>query len=189
MISAAEAGRILSEAPAELRVAYFGALLGREAGIEPDGMIIVGGSAIEIYTRGGYASGDIDIVGPEGRLVPVLTSWGFELGDMRMWSNKSWKVFVDIRKDLSRYNGSRERTRMISTPYGGVRIEGVEDAMVRRLISAKHWKQPADFGHALAVATAEGESIDWDYAEQYAKRELVSDLFLELRRRLATRVP
>jgi hypothetical protein len=181
----AEVNRILTDATREVRVAYFGALLARQAGIDPDDMIIVGGSAIEIYTRGGYASGDIDIVGPQRKLLPVLMSWGFEPGDRQMWSNKTWGIFVDIRKELSLYNGSRERTRLISTPFGGVRIEGVEDAMVRRLVSAKHGKQPGDFGHALALATAERENIDWDYAVEYAKRELVSDLLMELRRRLA----
>jgi hypothetical protein len=54
-----------------------------------------------------------------------------------------------------------ERTRLISTPFGGVRVEAVEDAMVRRLVSAKHREQPGDFGHALDVATAETGSIDW----------------------------
>jgi hypothetical protein len=186
---AIEAARILSDAPASLRVAYFGALLAREAGIDPDEMIVVGGSAIEIYTRGGCASGDIDIVGPRRKLLPVLRSWGFEPGDMQMWSNKGWRISVDIRKELTLYNGSRERTRLITTPFGGVRIEGVEDAMVRRLVSAKHWKQPGDFGHALAVATAEKDNIDWGYAEQYARRELVEDLLTELRRRLGVSLP
>ena len=184
MTSSAGGARILSEAAAEVRVAYFGALLAKEAGIDPDDMIVVGGSAIEIYTRGGYASGDIDIVGPRSKILPALKGWGFERGDMQLWSNKTWGIFVDIRKDLSDYNGSRERTRLISTPFGGVRIEGVEDAMVRRLVSAKHWKQPDVFGHAMALASAETDSIDWDYAEQYAERESVSDLLQELRRRL-----
>ncbi len=101
-----------------------------------------------------------------------------------MWIRRDWGLFVDVRKEVGEYNGSRERTRFISTPYGGIRVEGIEDAMVRRLISAKHWQATGDFAHALAVAESAPNDIDWEYAEQYAKREMVADLLSELRKRL-----
>lgn len=58
MKTAEEIGRILADAGPTEKVAYFGALLARESGLDADERIVVGGSAIEIYTRGGIASGD-----------------------------------------------------------------------------------------------------------------------------------
>jgi hypothetical protein len=60
-------------------------------------MIVVGGSAIEIYTRGGCASDDIDIVGPRDPILHVLNGWGFERGDRQAWGNQEWRIFVDFR--------------------------------------------------------------------------------------------
>lgn len=101
-----------------------------------------------------------------------------------MWIRRDWGLFVDVRKPLRDYNGSLDRTRLISTPYGGVRVEGIEDALVRRLVSAKYWQAPGDFDHALAVAESAPNDIDWDYAEQYAKKEMVTELLNELRKRV-----
>lgn len=184
MKSAEEVGQILARAGPAEKVAFFGALLVRESGLDPDELIVVGSSAIEIYTRGGIASGDLDLIGPRDQIVRTLKAWEFEPSDRRMWIRKDWGLFVHVRKELDGYNGSREGTRFISTPYGGVRVEGIEDAMVRRLISARHWQAKGDFAHALAVAESAPDDIDWDYAEQYAKQELVADLLSELRKRL-----
>jgi len=60
------------------RILYFAALLRREAGLGPDDMVVVGGSAMEIYTEGAYVSGDIDICAPRDPTVSVLTAWGFK---------------------------------------------------------------------------------------------------------------
>lgn len=101
-----------------------------------------------------------------------------------MWTREDWGLFVDIRKDIDDYHGRRERTRVINTPYGGVRVEGIEDAMARRLISAKYCQATGDFDHAVAIAEAAPDDVDWGYAEEYAKRERVADLHVELRQRV-----
>ena len=61
MTSAEEVGRILADAYPAARVLYLAALLSKEAGSGSGGLIVVGGSAVEIYTRGAYASADIDL--------------------------------------------------------------------------------------------------------------------------------
>jgi hypothetical protein len=77
MTTAKEVSALLSEAAPGMRTLYFGAVLAREARIVRGRLVIVGGSAIEIYTRGGYVSGDIDIVADRDRVRPVLEAWGF----------------------------------------------------------------------------------------------------------------
>jgi hypothetical protein len=182
MTSQEEVGHILSQADSSVRVLYFAALLARESGLGSAGLIVVGGSAIEIYTRGGYASGDIDIVADRAKVLRVLKAWNFHKGG-RVWHQDEWKLVVDIVRE--EYHGDPYRTRVVQTPYGGVRVEGLEDSMVKRLVSARYWQIPGDMGHALLLATQYEAVIDWDYAEELAKNEDVTDLLANLRRRIA----
>src|SRR5690242_3698968 len=92
--------RALRDAPSEgARIAWFGALLARESGLR-DQLIIVGGSAIEIYlTSSRYVSEDIDIVGEKRAIAPVLRRWGFiekEGRDRRVYWMKRGLGYVDL---------------------------------------------------------------------------------------------
>jgi len=68
----ADLHRILRSAPTEdERVAWFGALLARESGLN-ERLVIVGGSALEIYlTSSRHVSQAIDIVGEKPPIVSV----------------------------------------------------------------------------------------------------------------------
>ncbi len=73
MTTPREVGSVLRKARDHFqRTLWFAALLRREAGLGPDDVVVVGGSPIEIYTEGGYVSGDIDICAPAEAVVPVL---------------------------------------------------------------------------------------------------------------------
>jgi len=120
MNSVERVSRILGEAEPGLRVACFRALLATEARLGPDDMIIVGGSALEIYTRGGYTSSDIDVVVDKEPLLPVLKAWGFRWSSREMWYHEEWKITVGFVNPIGRFHGSRERTEVIATPYGSV---------------------------------------------------------------------
>ena len=66
---------------------HFAALLAAAGEVSPDDLIVVGGSAIEIYTNGQYTSGDIDIVlSPSRTLTPILAEWNFK-SQGRIWYN------------------------------------------------------------------------------------------------------
>ncbi len=181
MTSAEAVGRILAEAGLADRAAYLGALLAREAGLGSLDLIVVGGSAIEIYTRGGYASGDLDIVGPREPISRVLRAWGFRKG-RRVWHQDKWRVVVDIVRE--QYNGDIERTQELATPYGNVRVAAIEDVLAKRLISAKHWRREEDFGHALLLANRYRDEIDWEYVTELARHDLATDILVELRKRV-----
>jgi len=181
MISPNEVGRILADADLSVRVLYFSALLARETGLGQDGLVVVGGSAIEIYTRGRYASGDIDVVGDRARILRVLKAWGFRKGG-RVWHQDEWKVVVDIVRE--HYRGDLERTQVVATEYGNVRVAAIEDVLAKRLISTKHWKRPEDFEQALLLATRYRDEIDWAYVAELARRDLATDILAELRKRV-----
>jgi hypothetical protein len=179
-VSTRELKAKLSAAPDETRYRlYFAALLAAHAEVPPDDFYVVGGSAIEIYTAGQYTSGDIDIVSSKSeRLRAALRSWGFGR-EGRVWISEDLRLVVDLVR--SPYTGSAERTTLMTTPYGPVRLAAIEDLLVKRLASAKHWKQPGDLKHAMLLALQFLDRIDWAYVESFAREHDVGEMAGELR--------
>lgn len=166
-----EAGRLLSEESIpDRRLRYFSALLARESGLGTEGMTVVGGSAIEIYTRGEYVSNDLDlVVDSRSAVVRVLKRWGFR-DEGRGWSKKAWKLFVDVME--RRDTGSRRLTQIVSTPIGPFRVSGIEDLIVRRIRESVAWPGREEaFAQAILLAQRAETELDWDYVKFYAMRE------------------
>jgi hypothetical protein len=178
------ASLLLREARPVRRRLYFAALLAQEVRNPRPSLVVVGGSAIEIYSEGEYVSGDIDIVGPRKDLVDTLARWGF-LEDGRLWHDAKLGLAVDLVG--SEYTGDIHRTREISTPFGPVRVAAIEDLIVKRLASSQHWKIPGDVGQALLLAAAYEREIDWEYAEHAAAHYRVTNLLAALRDSLRQR--
>lgn len=162
---------------------YFCGLLSREAGELDAPVLVVGGSAIEIYTKGEYVSGDIDIVGNRTTLARVLESWGF-VRKGREWYSEDWRIAVDLVNDLSGLTGSRERVRTIVTPYGPVQIAAIEDLIIKRLVSAKYWQIQSDREHAAILARRYSSELDRGYLSESAEQAEVSDEWIDLERML-----
>jgi len=175
-----EALRGISD-PTQRRIAFAG-LLAREARLPPDDFVVVGGSAIEFYTSGSYTSGDIDIVSEKAQaLARVLRGWGFSKTS-RVWVDEELRLVVDFV--ASPYTGDFKRTQILQTPYGPVRLAAIEDLLVKRLASAKHWRIPADLEHAKALAVLYRDRIDWGYTRRMAETYSVSDLLAALEKAL-----
>jgi hypothetical protein len=173
-----EVGRILAKTQASHdRILYFGALLASES--ESD-VVIVGGSAIEVYTRGGYVSGDIDIRADKASIHRVLAQWKFK-DEGRLWIRPDWKLAIDVGGDP--YSGDPYRATSISTPYGPVRIAVVEDVFVKRLASAKHWKVQAALVEAELLWKEYRSTMNVQYLERQAKAYDVVDLLGAFRKR------
>jgi hypothetical protein len=179
-----EVAQILqSQRNAATRILYFCALLSREAGDRDAPIVVVGGSAIELYTEGEYVSGDIDLVGSRSILAGILESWGFTRKN-REWYNADWKMAVDLVSENEGLTGSRALVRTLVTPYGPVRLAAIEDLIVKRLLSAKYWQIPSDREHAAILARRYRDELDRDYLSEFAKRAEVADEWVELERRL-----
>ncbi|MDE1836836.1 MAG: hypothetical protein KGJ23_09495 [Euryarchaeota archaeon] len=173
MVSREEFDSILSNEPRpDRRVAFLGALLATESGLG-DRLVIVGGSAIEIYTDGMYVSGDVDIVGGKTRLAPILSQWGFDF-DGRYWTRNDLSLVVELGRD--KYAGLWEATTVVGTPHGPVRLAAPEDLIVRRLIYAA-----GDYGKKSAHALDEAvmlylrlvDRFDTEYLESEVAQEKV----------------
>ncbi|MFY9716711.1 MAG: hypothetical protein WAK40_02080 [Thermoplasmata archaeon] len=131
------------------RILYFAALLRREAGLGPDDLVVVGGSAIEIYTEGAYVSGDIDVCAPREPIASVLDKWGFKQPG-REWSRLDWKIVLDVV--APRVSGSMRLSRVVETPYGLVRIGAVEDLIIVRLALVKFWNESKEYRNAQLLS-------------------------------------
>ena len=188
MVSYDDVYAILSGAPSltERRL-RFAALLA--SGLHASGteFIVVGGSAIEFYTRGQYTTGDIDVVYTGGADVEqLLLEWRFAR-EGRIWLNEGLGIVLDFVKPP--YTGDLGRTHLLETPHGSIRLAALEDLLVKRLASAKHWRRPRDADHAQLLAIGYEDRIHWEYVERLAAEYEVEDLLADLRRWLAGRRP
>jgi hypothetical protein len=163
------------------RLAWFGALLTRESGLNGR-LIIVGGSAIEIYlTSDAYVSMDVDIVGAKAEISAVLRRWGFkseEGRDKRVYWVKRRIGSVDLV-------GPRDRSglppRAFPTPYGDILLSAVEYLIVRRLMMAGRQQSTAMFRLAEVLAARYRHGLDWDYIRVQSAFEKVLPLFEQLK--------
>jgi hypothetical protein len=181
-LNADELARILAKAKSgSERNLWVGALLAEEAATD---IVIVGGSAIEVYSSGRYVSGDIDVVGERSSIIGALERWGFRR-EGRLWSRSDLELWVD---PVGRYyTGDVAKLRVVLTPYGLVRLASVEDLIAKRLIETKVWPRGGTelFEQAVALAAEYHDEIDWGYVTRVAEQDGAEDLVPELRRRLA----
>lgn len=148
--------------------------------------VLVGGSAIEVYLDGMLRTGDMDVVYSLQALRRVLKEWRFELGGgLRAWVNDELGLAVDVvGEDLS---GSYDRVTTITTKFGPASVIGVEDLILKRLASAKHWRVPTDLEQAYLLAKAYEDRLDWAYVEEQASKGLVTDYLEKLKQMLDAR--
>ena len=127
--------------------------------------VLVGGSAIEVHLDGMLRTGDMDLVYPVKELRKALGAWEFSPGEgLRAWVNDELGLAVDMVGDT--LSGSLDRVTTITTDYGPASIIGVEDLILKRLASAKHWRVPTDMEQAYLLARAYEDRLDWRYVEE-----------------------
>ena len=167
-ITAEKDPTIKSQKLASICSAVFG-----ERGIE---LIVVGGSAIEFYTEGAYASGDLDLC-YSGESQPLTLRLRQELmGKLKGEGGpRSWQVagmFVDILGPIESL--AQTPFRKLDAPYGPVKIAQPEELLVERiLISVYPGKNQAarDCARAFLVTALRGEiELDWNEVTRLAER-------------------
>lgn len=166
------------------RVALLGALLAKDSGLG-DTLVIVGGSALSVYTHGAYVSKDIDIVGVAKRLAPTLRRWGFHRKVRQgrgYWVRDDLGLLIDVI-DRQDYVGLNDATRVEETRFGPVRIAAVEDLIIRRLVFAKRTRRRELLDQATLLWIRFGSELDVEYLDYHARFEDVQDLFRLMKRR------
>ena len=175
---------IAAESAKEDRIVVFGALVAKASGLRGS-LVIVGGSAISVYTSGEYISADIDLVGSKSRIVPILERWGFrrdDQGDRPYWTRADLGLVVDLTGRV-RYTGHVQGIRIFGTKYGPVSVAAPEDLIVRRLIFSKRGRKEESLNEAVLVFVQAGQGIDLEYVEARVRYEGVEDMYREFRNR------
>jgi hypothetical protein len=134
-------------------------------------LVVVGGSAVEFYTEGGYMSGDIDFCRKTLNAIPprLMQEIIAELGGKGV--ARSWEVcglYVDLLGLLE--NESVLPNREVETPYGTVRIIPPELALVERILIA-YYPPSAELlvtARKMMVAALGDSDFNWNEAERLA---------------------
>ena len=134
-------------------------------------LVVVGGSAVEFYTEGGYMSGDIDFCRRSLTAIPprVMQEVISELGGKGV--SRSWVVcglYIDLLGLLE-----CETTlpmRELETPYGVVRMIPPELSLVERVLIANYppSQELAVTARKMRVAAMNDPAFNWTEAERLA---------------------
>lgn len=132
-------------------------------------LVVVGGSAVEFYTEGGYMSGDIDfcrrsLQGPSLRLIKdVLEPLGGKC------IGRNWQVcgiFVDMLGIVE--SETVKEFKELETPYGKVSILPPELALVERVFYAIDSEECVASARQMMASALEDRDFDWNEAERLA---------------------
>ena len=132
-------------------------------------LVVVGGSAVEFYTEGGYMSGDIDFCRKTLRAIPprLMQDIAESLGGRGM--GRSWMICglcVDLLGFLE--NEARVAERTLRTPFGDVKVIPPELALVERILYAEQDAECRPSARQMMCAALNDESFDWAEAERLA---------------------
>jgi len=153
---------------------YLVALL--TSSLEKEGLkpVVVGGCALEFYTTGGYATGDIDIIFSDNRLLDEkLSLWGFKkIG--RHWINEELDLYIE--SPASQLD-SEENKRLTTVEIEDLRVYliSLEGLILDRLKAYVHWRSEDDGYWAKELIFMYRDKLEMPYLKKRAKNEKVGN--------------
>lgn len=169
------------------RRAMFLALLNKE--LEFQGhrhVLLVGGFAVEIFTAGNYATGDIDIKGPRVVIERILLQNGFVKYHNASYGHEYLCIYVHWLGEgpqLPFENAERILTISLGDHNLTFQIICYEDIIIDRLCQTAHWKNSDGLLWAKAIfqsAKFAGQKLDIVYLKDRASQEQVGHLLVDL---------
>ena len=137
--------------------------------------VLVGGSAVELYTAGNYATVDIDLVFDSKYLEDILIPVGFRR-DGRYWMHESLDILLECPG--SSYPAYVE----LKLENGDiVYVSAIEEIIIDRLCACVHWDSRSDCEWAQIMLAA--KELDTELLMKRASEEDVSDKLTELGRK------
>lgn len=141
--------------------------------------IIVGGTAVEFYTLGGYSTLDLDLVcNRKDALNSLLERFGFRRYG-RHWYREDLDLVVEIPS--SELTGSVERLTKIEIDGLVAYMIGIEDIVADRLNAYVHWRSEEDGRWAKRMMMLHRDKIDWPYLEGRSERDGTHDALRNLK--------
>lgn len=133
--------------------------------------VIVGGLAVELYTRNEYTTLDIDIILSQRDVADkYLNLLGFER-EGRHWFHNDLMISIEIPDDMLE-DADDERVIEVQLPDGlHVYVIGLEDIISDRLRACVHWKSTSDCEWAKRLFLLHYSRIDMAYLIERTKRD------------------
>jgi hypothetical protein len=138
------------------------------AGLQP---IVVGGFAVEIYTRGHYTTFDLDLV-TKGRDLAgdILSQLGF-VKEGRHWYHQILEVALEIPGNKLE-GADINRVLKLELPSGNyIYVIGVEDIIMDRLRACVHWQSSSDCEWGLRLLKVHTNHLDLEYLRKIATED------------------
>ena len=140
--------------------------------------VLVGGAAVELYTRGGYVTGDLDFVGEvSASVIRKLERAGFRR-EGRHWIHDAGKVYLELPG-----SSLEPEAEVAEIRIDGHRVLTVspEDVLVDRLAAWQFWKSSADAISAYLVWRSQAEAMDLERLDRLARKNEVGSALRRLR--------
>lgn len=141
--------------------------------------VIVGGLAVEIYTRSDYTTTDIDlIISNREAANTILLELGF-VREGRHWYHEQLSVSIEIPNDKLE-DADDDKVIELSLNDGlKVYVIGIEDIILDRLRACIHWKSSSDCEWGKRMFLIHYERLDIPYMVKQAKIDLTVDILNE----------
>lgn len=131
--------------------------------------VVVGGSAVEFYTRRAYATADLDLIVPGlAEVAEVLKGLGFEPRGPS-FVHPDVPVVVDLSPGP--LAGDPGRLSVVDVEGRSVYIIGLEDLVADRLRAAAYRQDEASKEWAVQLMAPYWDEVDWRYLSQLASSE------------------
>jgi predicted nucleotidyltransferase len=146
-------------------------------GIRP---VIVGGTAVEIYSLGAYQTYDIDlVVAQREQAISALETMGFQRTG-RVWFHPDWEMAIEIPD--THLAGDTARLNRLEIEGYQVDCIGLEDLILDRLNAAVHWRSSEDRRWVTILLRAYRNTLDLTYLHERANQEGTLSVLEELLR-------
>ena len=164
------------------RKKYFMSVLTRESEKMGTHPVVVGGTAVDIYSNGLFQSRDIDLVGDRTVLKEILEKkFGFNRTG-RHWVNERLGIFVEVPTDY--LAGDKNKVTVIK--IGGLKlyVVGIEDLIIDRLNGCMYWNYDRDCKQAEYLFRYYYKRLDLNYLNNVANKAGLADKLKELLRKV-----
>lgn len=133
--------------------------------------VVVGGLAVEVYTRGQYTTLDIDLVTMRRDYADkVLKELGFNK-EGRHWYHAELEVAIEIPGNKLE-DADHEKVIKIYLPSGRhIYVIGLEDIILDRLRACVHWESTSDCEWGLRMLKVHKQALDVEYMHMMASKD------------------
>ena len=144
-------------------------LLTREAAKRNIKPIVVGGSAVDIYTEGIYPSHGIDLVSNRKIIGEILENIFNFRPSGRIWINE--KIGFSVEVPSNHLAGDKDKITVVRIGDLSVYVIGIEDIIIDRINACVSWNSQTDCNQAMYMIKYYRTRLDFRYLEEQAKKE------------------